>query len=61
MTKLVSCEEVSFLRWEMIYAPSGVGRSVGVVVRYSSVTTFMDVRYDMAMSMPCVSAWSRYP
>jgi hypothetical protein len=31
MTKLVSCEEVSFRRWEMMYAPSGVGRRAGVV------------------------------
>jgi hypothetical protein len=61
ITKLVSCEKVSLRRWEMMYARSGVGRSVRVVVRYSGVTTFMDVRYDMAVSMPCVSAWRRYP
>ena len=44
-----------------MYAPSGVGSSVGVVVRYSGVTTLSDVRYDMAISMPCMSAWRRYP
>ena len=44
----------------MMYAPSCVGSSVGVVVRYSGVTTFIDMRYDMAISMPCVSAWRRY-
>jgi len=49
MTKLVSCEEVSLWRWEMMYAPSGGGRSMGVVVRYSGVTTFMDAKYDMAV------------
>ena len=43
-----------------MYAPSGVGSSVGVVVRYSGVTTLSDVRYDMAISMPCKSAWQRY-
>ena len=61
MTKLVCCKEVSLRRWEMTYALSSVVRSVGVVVRYSDVTTFMDVRYAMAISMPCVSAWRRYP
>jgi len=43
MTKSVSCEEGFLRRWEMTYAPSGVGRSVGVVVRYSGVTTFMEM------------------
>jgi hypothetical protein len=27
MLKLVSCEEVSLRRWEMMYAPFGMGRS----------------------------------
>ena len=44
-----------------MYAPSGVGSSVGVVVRYSGVTTLIDERYEMAISMPCVSAWRWYP
>jgi hypothetical protein len=38
-----------------------VGSGVGVVVRYSGVTTLSDVRYDMAIYMPCMSAWWRYP
>ena len=33
MTKLVSCEEVSLKRWEMMYVPSGVGSSVGGALR----------------------------
>ncbi len=37
MTKLVCCVEVSLRRCEMTYAPSGVGSSVGVVLRYSGV------------------------
>ena len=37
MTKLVSCEDVSLRRYEMMYEPSGIGRSVGRVVAYSGV------------------------
>ena len=33
MTKLVSWEELSLRTCEIMYAPSGVGCSVGVVVR----------------------------
>ena len=44
-----------------MYAPSGVGSSARVVVRYSGVTTLMDVRYEMAISMPCASAWRKHP
>ena len=44
MTKLVNCDEVSLRRCEMMQNPSGVGISVGVVVRYYGVMTFMDVR-----------------
>ncbi len=61
MTKLASCDEVSLRRWEMMYAPSGVGSSVGDVLRYSGVIMLGDERYEFAISMPCVSAWRRYP
>ncbi len=44
MTKLVSCEEVSLRRWEMMYAPSGVGRSAGDVWRKSGVVMFSEER-----------------
>ena len=37
MTKLVCCVEVSLQRCEMMYAPYGVGRRVGAVLRYSGV------------------------
>ena len=37
MTKLVSCEEVSLRRWEMMHAPSGVGSSAGGALRSSDV------------------------
>jgi hypothetical protein len=33
MTKLVSWEELSLQAWEIMYAPSGVGCKVGVVLR----------------------------
>ena len=33
ISKLVSCEELSLRAWEMMYAPSGVGCSVGEVLR----------------------------
>ncbi len=61
MTKFVSCEELSLWRWEIMYAPSDVGSSVGGVLSYSGVAMLSDVRYDMAVSMPCVNAWRRYP
>ena len=44
MTKLVSCEEVSLRRREMIYAPSGVGSNVGDVLRYSGVIMLSEER-----------------
>ncbi len=44
MTKLVSCENVSFRRCAMMYEPSGVGISVGDAVAYSGVTVFVDER-----------------
>jgi len=37
MTKLVSCEEVSLRRCEMMNEPSRVGMSVGGSVAYSNV------------------------
>ncbi len=61
MTKLVSCEEVSLRMWEIMYAPSGVGSKVGGAVRSSSVVMVNEERYEFAISMPCVSAVSRYP
>ena len=59
--KVGEYEELSLRRWEIMYAPSGVGSSVGVVVRYTGVTTLIYVRYDIAVSMPCMSAWRKYP
>ena len=44
-----------------MYAPSGVGRSVGAVMRWCGVTTVRDARKADAISMPWVSAWWRYP
>ena len=44
MTKLVSCVEVSLRRCEMMYAPSGVGSNVGVVLRYSGVVMVSEER-----------------
>ncbi len=44
MTKFVNWDEVSLRRCEMVCAPSGVGRSVGVAVEYSEVMTLMEVR-----------------
>ena len=44
-----------------MYAPSGVGWSVGVVLRESGVTTVRDARKADAISMPRVRAWWRYP
>jgi len=44
MTKLVSCVEVSLRRCEMRYAPSGVGSSVGDVLRYSGVVMVSEER-----------------
>jgi len=62
MTKLVSCEEVPYLhRWEMKYAPSGVESSAGGALRSSDVLIVSEERKEFAISMPCVSAWRRYP
>ncbi len=44
MAKLVSCEDVSFRRCEMMYEPSGVGISVGDAVTYYGVMVFVDER-----------------
>ncbi len=44
MTKLVSCEEMSLRRWEMLYAPSGVGSSVGGALRSSGVVMVSEER-----------------
>ncbi len=61
ITKLVSCEEVSLRRWEMMYAPSGVGRSVGGDLYSSSVVMLSVERKGIAISMPRVRASRRYP
>ena len=61
MTKLVCCDEWSLRTWEMMYAPSGVGCSVGVALRWSGVASVRDARKELAISMPWVSAWWRYP
>ncbi len=45
----------------MIYAPSGVDSSVGDVLRCSGVVMLSEERYELAISMLCVSAWRRYP
>ena len=44
-----------------MYAPSGVGCSVGVALRWSGVASVRDARKELAISMPWVSAWWRYP
>ena len=38
-----------------------MGSSVGDVVRYSGVIMLSDERYELAISVPCVSDWRRYP
>ena len=37
-----------------------MGSSVGGVLRYSGVIMLSDERYELAISMPCMSAWRRY-
>jgi hypothetical protein len=44
MTKLVSCEDVSLRRCEILYEPSGFGMSVGGAVAYSDVMLLVDER-----------------
>ncbi len=44
MTTLVSCEDVSFRRCEIMYEPSVVGISVGDAVAYYGVIVFVDER-----------------
>ncbi len=61
ITKLVSCEEVSLRRCEMMYAPSGVGSSGGGVLRSSGAVMVCVDRKQFAISMPCVGAVRRYP
>ena len=38
-----------------------MGSSVGDVLRYSGVIMLSDERYELAISMPCMSAYRRYP
>ena len=61
ITKLVSCEEVFLRRWEMMYAPSGEGSSVGGALSASDVVMATEVRNAIAISMPFVRASMRYP
>jgi hypothetical protein len=56
MTKLVSWEEVSLRRCEMMYAPSGVGSSAGGALRSSDVLRMCEARKEFAISIPWVSA-----
>ena len=44
-----------------MYAPSGVGCNVGVALRWFGVTDVWDARKEMAISIPLVRAWWRYP
>ena len=44
LTKLVCCVEVSLRRCEMMYDPSGVGRRVGAMLRYSGVVMVSEER-----------------
>ena len=44
MTKLMSCEDVSLRRCEMVHEPLGVGMSVGGAVAYSDVMLLVDER-----------------
>ena len=44
MTTHVSFEEVCLRRWEMMYAPSGVGRSAGDVWRKSGMVMLSEER-----------------
>ena len=59
ITKLVSCDEVSLRRWEIMYAPSGEGRSVGGDLYSSDMAMASEERKVFAISMPCVSASRR--
>jgi hypothetical protein len=45
----------------MMWAPSGVCSSVGDVLRYSGVVMLSEERYELTVSMACVSACRRYP
>ena len=44
MTKLVSCDDMSLRRRDMMYEPSGVGMSVGGAVAYFDVMLLVDER-----------------
>ena len=61
ITKLVSCEEVSLRRWEMMYAPSGEGSSMGGALYSSDVMMGSEERNVCAISMPLARASRRYP
>ncbi len=59
MTKLVSWEDVSLRRFEMMYEPSGVKMSVSGDVAYSDVILLMEERYEVAAAMPPSNACMR--
>ena len=61
ITKLVSCEEVSLRRCEMMYAPSGEGSSVGGDLYSSGVVMLSVDRKEFPISMPRARASRRYP
>ncbi len=61
ITKLVSIDEVSLRRWEMMYAPSGVGSSTGGDLYASGVVIVSEERKVFAIPMPCERASRRYP
>ncbi len=44
MTKLVSFEDASFRRCEIMYEPSGIGITLGDAVAYYGVMVFVDER-----------------
>ncbi len=44
MTKVVCCEEAILGRCDIMYEPSGVGRSEGGAVVYSAEMKLVDVR-----------------
>jgi hypothetical protein len=57
--KLVSYEDVSLRRCEIMYEPLGVGMSVCGAVAYSDVILLVDERYDVAVAIPPSNACMR--
>ena len=61
ITKLVSYEDVSLRRCEMIKEPSGVGMSVGGAVAYSDVILLVEESYEVAAAIPPINDCTRKP